>query len=79
MSIVPIDPRLLDHLAVEFGDFGRRVVDFLQTAQALLELESPRESPRLAETVAYCLREAMKSIPASQDVGGGGLWRSASR
>lgn len=79
MNVVRVDPRLLDHLAVEFGDHGRRAVDFVLTAQALLELESPRESPKLAETVAYCLREAMKSIPASQDVGGGGLWRSASR
>ncbi|MCA1703071.1 MAG: hypothetical protein LC808_07295 [Actinobacteria bacterium] len=79
MSLLPCDPRLLDHLTVEFGDHGRRAVEFLLTAQALLELESPRESPRLPETVAYCLREAMKTIPASQDVGGGGLWRSASR
>lgn len=79
VSLVPLDPRLLDHLAVEFGDHGRRAVDFLLTAQALLEVEAHHEPPRLAETVAYCLREAMKTIPASQDVGGGGLWRSASR
>jgi len=76
-SLVPIDRRLLDHLAIEFGNHGRRAVDFLLTAQALLE--SPRQSPKLAETIAYCLREAMKTIPASQDVGGAGLWRSASR
>lgn len=79
MKLVPIDPPLLEHLAVEFGEHGGRAVDFLITAQALLESEPQRESPRLAETVAYCLREAMKTIPASQDVGGGGLWRSASR
>jgi hypothetical protein len=79
VGLPPVDPRLLDHLTVEFGDHGRRAVEFLLTAQALLKLESAPESPRLPETVAYCLREAMKTIPASQDVGGGGVWRSASR
>jgi hypothetical protein len=79
VKLVPIGPPLLEHLAVEFGEHGRRAVDFLITAQALLESEPRRDSPRLPETVAYCLREAMKTIPASQDVGGGGLWRSASR
>lgn len=79
MPLLTLDASLLEHLAIEFGDHGRRAVDFLLTAQALLELESQAESPRLAETVAYCLREAMKTIPASQDVTGGGLWRTASR
>lgn len=79
MSLAAIDPRLLDHLAVEFRDHGRRAVDFLVTAQTLLNLASQTESPKVAETVAYCLREAMKTIPASQDAGDAGRWSSASR
>jgi hypothetical protein len=79
MITTPIDPRLLDHLVVEFGDHGARSVEFLQTAHRLLELESASSVPRLPETITYCLREAMKTIPASQELGGGGLWRIASR
>ncbi|TDT15881.1 hypothetical protein BDK89_1460 [Ilumatobacter fluminis] len=75
----PIDPELLDHLAVEFGGHGERAVGFLQTAHALLSGDSTESLPRLPEAITYCLREAMKTIPASQPVGGGGLWRSASR
>ncbi len=74
-----IDQRVLDHFVSEFGDHGRRSVEFLLTAQALLNVDSPAALPRLAETIAYSLREAMKTIPASQDSGGGGLWKSASR
>ena len=55
---------------VEFRDHGRRAVDFLVTAQSLLGIEFDEVlAPRLAESVAYCLREAMKTIPSSQDVG----------
>lgn len=79
MSLLPVEPQLLDHLVVEFGDHGRRAVDFLLTAEGLLNLDPAEGRPRLAETVAYCLREAMKTIPASAEVGGGVLWRSASR
>jgi hypothetical protein len=70
---------LLNHLVVEFGDHGRRTVDFIATAERLLRRETKADLPRLAETIAYCLREAMKTIPASEDVGGGGLWKTASR
>lgn len=76
--VAPIDPRLLDHLVVEFGDHGERAVEFLRTAQRLLELDPAAALPRLPETITYCLREAMKTIPASQELGGGGLWRTAS-
>jgi hypothetical protein len=79
MELVPIDTQLLDHLVVEFGDHGRRAVEFLLTAQTMVRLDSATDAPRLAETVAYCLREAMKTIPASLDMGGGGLWKSISR
>ena len=70
---------LLDHLIIEFGDHGRRAVEFLQTAESLLSLDSSHAMPRLAETAAYCLREAMKTIPDSQRDGQAGRWRSASR
>ncbi len=79
VTVTSIDPRLLDHLVIEFGDHGKRAVEFLRTAHRLLELDSASTPPRLPETVAYCLREAMKTIPASQELGGGGLWRTASR
>lgn len=79
MSVPPIDPRLLDHLVVEFGDHGERAVEFLATAHRLLELGAAPAPPRLPETVTYCLREAMKTIPASQELEGGGLWRASSR
>lgn len=73
------EPELLDHLVVEFGDHGRRAVEFLATAEHLLRRGADSAEPRIAEAITYCLREAMKTIPASQDVGGGGLWRTASR
>lgn len=79
MNVTPLDPQLLDHLLVEFGDHGVRAVEFLQTAYALLETDAGFAPPRRAETIAYCLREALKTIPASQPLGGGGLWRTASR
>lgn len=79
MSIDPVKPRLLDHLSVEFGEHGERAVGFLRSAQSLLTLDAALAPPRLAETIAYCLREAMKTIPASQPLDGGGLWRTASR
>ena len=79
MGVTPLDPRLLDHLVVEFGDHGERAVEFLHTAHGLLDTDPNDSPPRLPETIAYCLREAMKTIPASQPLGGGGLWRTASR
>ncbi len=79
MSPDPVDPQLLDHLLVEFGGHGERAVGFLRTAHALLSLSSTVGLPRLPETITYCLREAMKTIPASQPLGGGGQWRTASR
>lgn len=79
VSLDPVDPKLLDHLLIEFGDHGERAVGFLRTAHALLSLDSTIVLPRLPETITYCLREAMKTIPASEPLGGGGLWRTASR
>jgi hypothetical protein len=73
----PLDD-LIDHLTTEFGDYGRRAVEFLRTAAALLEADEP-ELPRRPECIAYCLREALETLPKSSGVPGGGEWRSRSR
>jgi hypothetical protein len=73
-----LDQDLLDHLIVEFLDHGQRAVDFLRSAGGLLSL-APDLLPQQPALIAYCLREAMKAIPASQDTGGGGQWRVKSR
>lgn len=72
------EPELLEHLVIEFGDHGQRAVGFLVTAQNLLEADR-LDSPRLGETIAYCLREAMKAIPSSFDTGDSGRWKKLSR
>ena len=69
----------MDHLVVEFGDRGRRAVEFLRTAASLLSSPADPLPPRHAECVAYCLREALKTIPASYGGLGGGEWRARSR
>ena len=74
-----MDSRLLDHLVVEFEEHGKRAVGFLRTAHQLLELDSAAALPRLPETITYCLREAMKTIPASRELEGSGLWKTTSR
>jgi len=73
-----LDQDLLDHLIVEFLDHGQRAVDFLRSAGGLLSTR-PELLPQQPALIAYCLREAMKAIPASQDTGGGGQWRTKSR
>jgi hypothetical protein len=73
-----LEPALLEQLVVEFRDHGQRAVEFLQTARDLVERGLDR-SPRSPEVVAYCLREALKAIPASQDRGEGGEWKRLSR
>jgi hypothetical protein len=70
---------LLEHLVVEFGDRGGRAVEFLRTAAGLLSSPIDPPPPRHAECVAYCLREALKTILASPGVEGGGGWRTRSR
>jgi hypothetical protein len=66
-------------LIVEFGAHGERAVEYLRTAERMLELSADASSPRHAECVAYCLREALKSIPESYGGLGGGEWRTRSR
>lgn len=72
------DEGLFEHLELEFLEHGRRAVEFLHTAHGLLNMP-PESLPRHAGLIGYCLREAMKAIPASQDVDGGERWRSRSR
>ena len=69
---------LLDHLIVWFGVPGRRAVEFLDTAQHIVET-SLFDSERYPETVAYCLREALKTITSVESDGDGGRWSSISR
>ena len=73
-----IEPELLNHLKTEFGRHGERAVGFLNTATHLLDTGSNSVAPRLAETIVYCLREAMDEIPKSQ-TRQGETWRSNSR
>lgn len=55
--------RLYDHLRREFGTRGGRAVEFLMTAASILARHEVTPAPRDAETVAYCLREALKELP----------------
>jgi hypothetical protein len=78
MPIGDLPEDLVDHLRTEFGDYGQRAVEFLHTAATLLEADESA-SPRWPECIAYCLREAMETLPKSSGVRGGGGWRSRSR
>ena len=69
---------LVEHLTTEFGDHGHRAVEFLGTAAALLESDEPAP-PRRPECIAYCLREALTTLPESSGLRGGGEWRKLSR
>ena len=77
-TVSGIEPGLAEHIQIEFGDHGRRTTEFLETAARLLQSQTG-QPPRLAETVAYALREAMTSILGSQDRGGRADWSKISR
>ena len=66
-----LNEELLDHLVVEFGDRGRRAVEFLRTAASLLSSPADPLPPRHAE--------ALKTIPESYGGLGGGEWKARSR
>ena len=74
-----LDRALSAHLIVEFGAHGERAVEYLRTAERMLSSSADMSSPRHAECVAYCLREALKTIPASYGGLGGGEWSIRSR
>ncbi len=73
-----LEPELLDHLRVEFGESGTRAAGFLQTAQQLLDGESP-PVPKHGELVAYCLREAFTEIPKASGTPNDRRWEELSR
>ena len=77
VSAPRLEPELLDHLRVEFGPDGARAVEFLESAQSLLDSE-PEDVPRLGEAVAYCCREALASITHAGKSSGGVSWRDLS-
>ena len=62
----------------EFGEDGRRCVEFLETAHVLL-CGGFRSVPRWGQTVAYCLREAMTAVLEAARLGDAGRWNEVSR
>ncbi|MYC84655.1 MAG: hypothetical protein F4X18_03945 [Acidimicrobiia bacterium] len=73
-----LEPELVDHLRREFGPHGCRAVEFLQTAQCLLEAE-PVAVSKLGELVAYCIREALTEIPKASGTPDDRRWKELSR
>jgi hypothetical protein len=73
-----LEQEILDHLVVEFREFGERAVSYLLSARALVEggLEL---FPRAPEGLAYFVREALKAITNSQAQGDAGAWKHVSR
>ena len=82
MGLTPLDPRVREHIRVELGSGGQRALEMLETAQRLLiEMSS---LPRVGETVAYCLREAMTGISSTEGFDSAaevspGRWKRVSR
>ena len=56
-----MEPPIFIRLANDFGENGTRAVQFLRTAKTLIE--SPTSAPKIGESIAYCLREALVTIP----------------
>jgi hypothetical protein len=55
-------------IELEFGEYGRRALDFLESAKTLLETDIKLE--KKAEQVAYCIRESLHSLIDSQVIEG---------
>ena len=73
-----LGPGIADHLVIEFGDRGQRAIEFLEAAWTLLQ-QADSSVPRLGETIAYTLREALLGILQSQDQGEDESWSAISR
>ena len=73
-----LDDAVAARLVDEFGEDGRRCVEFLETAHVLL-CGGFRSVPRWGQTVAYCLREAMTAVLEAARLGDAGRWREVSR
>ena len=78
MDVPKLDAALSNQLTAEFGVYGKRAVDSLETAQALLELEAG-PLPHHGEAVVSCLRVALRELPRAAGGGDGGRWRRLSR
>lgn len=64
VKVDPPDEALFRELVIEFGEHGRTAVEFIETARTILSGYHSLGT-RAGDAVAYCLREAMKSIPKS--------------
>ena len=73
-----LDDAVAARLVDEFGEDGRRCVEFLETAHVLL-CGGFRSVPRWGQTVAYCLREAMTAVLEAARLGDAGRWNEVSR
>ena len=60
---------ILTQIERDFGERGTRAAEMLRTAKSLIDLGSL--APRIGETVAYCLREALVEIPRTADLESG--------
>ena len=78
MNLETLDDAVAARLVDEFGKDGRRAVEFLETAYALL-CAGLRPVPRWGQTVAYCLREAMTAIPEAAHSSDARRWKGVSR
>ena len=73
-----VDDAVGARLVDEFGEDGRRAVEFLETASVLL-CGGFRSVPRWGQTIAYCLREAMTAVLEAARLGDAGRWKEISR
>ncbi len=79
MPFSTLDEELFRQLSHEFGKEGQRAVEFFRTADGIIsQLEETGQS-RLGETIAYCIREALLSIPSSYRRGERLDWAKVSR
>ncbi len=73
-----VDDAVAARLVDEFGEDGRRCVEFLEAAYVLLCVGF-RSVPRWGQTVAFCLREAMTAVLKAARLGDAGRWKEISR
>src|SRR5665648_1126460 len=72
-----IPKAVAEQLVIEHGDQGQRAVEFLKTALELLGNRGA--APRIGETVAYCIREALGALAPTGALGDGDRWSDISR
>ena len=76
-----MESSILDRLARDFGNHGARAAQFLKTAEMLIA--SFPSAPRIGETIAYCIREALVEVPraaGSAETGSAEIaWKHLSR